>query len=155
MTGLKLIRPIDKEATLANVHQFFFNDRYYPTIRRRSGSWTVGSPTMDISGVSSAPAGNANEQKYLEIVHYRQAVNAVDYAIAGCCARSRAILKYEYQERLQIKEVKELVRLYGHDTYINADRYACFEFAETIETARVMYAVTDIIPKLQQEVNRN
>lgn len=152
---LKLIKALDKEATLTNVHEFFLNDRYYPTIRRRSGSWTVRSPTMDISSVPAAPAGNATERKYLEIVHYRQAIKAVNYAIAGCCARSRSILKYEYQQRLQIKEVKELVRLYGHDTYADADRYACFEFAETMDTARIMYAVTDIVPKMQQELNRN
>lgn len=144
-----LIPSINEEATIANVKSFFFSEKYYPTIRRRSGSWTVGSPTMDISGVASAPVGNVNEEKYLEIVHYRHAMEAVDYAIAGCCARSRAILKYEYQERLQIKQVKELVRLYGHDTFSDADRYACFEFAETIEVARFMFQVTDLIPKIQ------
>lgn len=76
---------------------------------------------------------------------------AVAQAIAGCMHRSQQILKYEYQQQLPIVECKELVGLYGHDTYQHADRYACFEFAETIEVARVLYCVTDLIPKIQDQ----
>lgn len=151
MTRLELIRPIDKEATLANVHQFFFNDRYYPTIRRRSGDWGLKSPQMDVTGIPASGGGNHSEEKYLDVAHYRQAKRAVEYAIAGCKHRSQQILKYEYQQQLPIVECKELVGLYGHDTYQHADHYACFEFADTIEVARVLFCVTDLIPRIQEQ----
>lgn len=146
-----LIPNINEEATMSNVRTFFFNEKYYPSIRRRSGDWGLKSPQVDITGIPASGGGNHSEDMYLEVAHYRQAKRAVDYAIAGCMHRSQQILKYEYQQQLPIVECKELVGLYGHDTYQHADRYACFEFAETIEVARVLYCVTDLIPKIQDQ----
>lgn len=146
-----LIPNVNEEDTIANVKAFFFNEKYYPTIRRRSGDWGLKSPQMDVAGIPASGGGNHNEEKYLDVAHYRQAKRAVEYAIAGCKQRSQQILKHEYQQQLPIVECKELVGLYGHDTYQHADRYACFEFAETIEAARVLYCVTDLIPKIQEQ----
>lgn len=152
---MDLIPNINEEETIANVKTFFFNEKYYPTIRRRSGDWGLKSPQMDVTGIPASGGGNHNEEKYLDVAHYRQAKRAVEYAIAGCKQRSQQILKYEYQQQLPIVECKELVGLYGHDTYQHADRYACFEFADTISVARVLFFVTDLIPELQdQEENR-
>lgn len=153
---MELIPQVNEETTLANVHDFFFKEKYYPTIRRRSGDWGLKSPQMDITGVPASRGGNANEDKYLMITHYRQAKRAVDYAIAGCRQRSQEILKYRYLQQLPVDVVRERVKLYGHETYINADRYACFEFADTMTVARIMYGVSDLIPDLQdQVVNRS
>lgn len=149
---MELIPQINEEATIANVRQFFFNDKYYPTIRRRSGDWGLKSPQMDITGIPAARGGNTNEDKYMMIAHYRQAKRAVDYAIKGCRQRSQEILQRRYVRQLPVERVKECVRLYGHETYVNADRYACFEFADTISVARVMFSVTDLIPELQDQV---
>lgn len=146
-----LIPNINEEETIANVKTFFFNEKYYPTIRRRSGDWGLKSPQMDVTGIPASGGGNHNEEKYLDVAHYRQAKRAVEYAIAGCKHRSQQILKYEYQQQLPIMECKNLIGLYGHDTYQKADRYACFEFADTIEAARVLYCVTDLIPAIQEQ----
>ena len=132
-----LIPNINEEATVANVHMFFFDEKYYPSIRRRSGDWGLKSPQIDVTGIPASGGGNHNEDVYLEVTHYRQAKRAVEYAIAGCKQRSQQILKYEYQQQLPIVECKELVGLYGHDTYQHADRYACFEFAD-VEVARAL-----------------
>lgn len=152
---MELISQVNEETTLANIHTFFFSEKYYPTIKRRSGDWGLKSPQMDVTGIPAAHGGNYNEDKYLTIAHYRQAKRAVDYAIKGCQQRSQEILKFRYVQRLSVDRVKDCIHLYGHDTYIQADRYACFEFADTISAARVLFSVTDLIPELQdQEENR-
>lgn len=147
-----------KENTSTSVKRFFFNDRYYPTIRRRAGQWALKSSVKDdVGGSSGTSVENQTETEFLRISHYRKALRSVQYAIDGCSDRSQKILKYEYQQRLQIQQVRELIGLYGHDTFRKADQHACYEFVQTIGTARVLFEVTDIVPMLicDQDTNRS
>lgn len=144
---MELIKPIDKRATIRNVRDFFDNEDKFPTIKRRAGVWGLQSPQMDVTGVHGSPIGNAQENKALQLVEYRKAVRAVFWAVEGCSFRSRQFLKYRYIKQLPVKQVREKVYLSGNKSYQKADRWACLEFADTVDAAKQSFGIDDeIIP---------
>ena len=155
-----LVPEIDKEATIQRVHDFFYKDKYYPTIKRRSGSYGLKSPAMDATGVRGSRFGNSSENMMIMFAEYAKAKRAVDDAIAGCRQVSQIIIQKRYIEGLEIYNIRPLINRYGHETYDNADKYACLEFADCLERKAWESDVdSEIIPNLlvfkNQVINRS
>ena len=127
-----LIPEIDKTETIQNVRDFFNEDKYYPTIKRRSGEYGLKSPQMDVTGIHGSCFGNSTEKMMVMFAEYDKAKRTVDDAIAGCRQMSQVILKKRYIDGWDIYDVRPLVNRYGHETYTNADKYACLEFADCL-----------------------
>lgn len=144
-----LIPEIDKTETIQNVRDFFSEDKYYPTIKRRSGEYGLKSPQMDITGISGSRFGNSSENMMIMFNEYSQANRAVEEAIKGCCLVSQIIIQKRYIERLEIYRIRPLINRYGHETYDNADKKACLELADCIERKAWELSVDkQIIPNL-------
>ena len=80
---------------------------------------------------------------------YAKAKRTVDDAIAGCRQMSQVILKKRYIDGWGIYDVRPLVNRYGHETYTNADKYACLEFSDCLERKAWENNVdSEIIPNL-------
>jgi ArpU family phage transcriptional regulator len=151
-----LIPEIDKTETIQNVRNFFSEDKYYPTIKRRSGEYGLKSPQMDITGVHGSRFGNSSEKMMMMFTEYSQANRAVDDAIKGCRLVSQIIIQKRYIERLEIYRIRPLINRYGHETYDNADKYACLEFADCLERKAWENNVDrEIIPNLLVFKNRS
>lgn len=127
-----LIPEIDKTETIQNVRNFFSEDKYYPTIKRRSGEYGLKSPQMDVTGIHGSRFGNSTEKMMVMFAEYDKAKRTVDDAIIGCRQISQVILKKRYIDGWDIYDVRPLVNRYGHETYTNADKYACLEFADCL-----------------------
>lgn len=144
-----LIPEIDKTETIQNVRDFFNEDKYYPTIKRRSGEYGLKSPQMDVTGVHGSRFGNSSENMMMMFTEYSQANRAVEEAIKGCCLVSQIIIRKRYIERLEIYRIRPLINRYGHETYDNADKKACLELADCIERKAWELSVDkQIIPNL-------
>lgn len=144
-----LVPEIDCSKTIENVRKFFYDDKYYPTIKRRSGEYGLKSPQMDPSGVSGSRFGNSTEKMMLMYAEYAKANRAVSDAIQGCRLISQIIIKKRYIDRLDIYEIRPLVNRYGHETYDKADKYACLEFADCLERKALENNVSkEIIPPM-------
>lgn len=144
-----LIPEIDKTETIQNVRDFFNEDKYYPTIKRRSGEYGLKSPQMDVTGVHGSRFGNSSENMMMMFTEYSQANRAVEEAIEGCCLVSQIIIRKRYIERLEIYRIRPLINRYGHETYDNADKKACLELADCIERKAWELSVDkQIIPNL-------
>ncbi|QZN93802.1 hypothetical protein KZE55_04560 [Limosilactobacillus panis] len=144
-----LIPEIDKTETIQNVRDFFNEDKYYPTIKRRSGEYGLKSPQMDVTGVHGSRFGNSSENMMMMFTEYSQANRAVEEAIEGCCLVSQIIIRKRYIERLEIYRIRPLINRYGHETYDNADKKACLELADCIERkAWELNVDKQIIPNL-------
>lgn len=151
-----LIPEIDKTETIQNVRDFFSEDKYYPTIKRRSGEYGLKSPQMDITGISGSRFGNSSENMMLMFNEYSQANRAVEEAIKGCRLVSQIIIQKRYIERLEIYRIRPLINRYGHETYDNADKYACLEFADCLARKAWENNVDrEIIPNLLVFKNRS
>ena len=151
-----LIPEIDKTETIQNVRDFFNEDKYYPTIKRRSGEYGLKSPQMDITGISGSRFGNSSENMMMMFTEYSQANRTVDEAIKGCRLVSQIIIQKRYIERLEIYRIRPLINRYGHETYDNADKYACLEFADCLERKAWENNVDrEIIPNLLVFKNRS
>lgn len=151
-----LIPEIDKTETIQNVRDFFNEDKYYPTIKRRSGEYGLKSPQMDVTGVSGSRFGNSSENMMLMFNEYSQANRAVEEAIKGCCLVSQIIIQKRYIERLEIYRIRPLINRYGHETYDNADKKACLELADCLERKAWENNVDrEIIPNLLVFKNRS
>ena len=159
-----LVPDIDKPATVSKVRAFFWEDRYYQTIKRRAWCDGIKSTSIDATGIHGSRKGNSSEDMMIDYSEFAQAKRAVDYAIKGCSNTkmfpSQQILKFRYIEQNDICEVKELLRgKYGHNTYPRADKQACYEFAECLDgVAKKLHVNRKIIPKLlvkKREVNGN
>lgn len=127
-----LIPEIDKTETIQNVRDFFNEDKYYPTIKRRSGEYGLKSPQMDVTGIHGSRFGNSTEKMMIMFDEYTNANRAVEEAIEGCCLVSQIIIQKRYIDRLEIYRIRPLINRYGHETYTNADKYACLEFADCL-----------------------
>lgn len=144
-----LIPEIDKTETIQNVRDFFNEDKYYPTIKRRSGEYGLKSPQMDITGISGSRFGNSSENMMIMFNEYSQANRAVEEAIKGCCLVSQIIIQKRYIERLEIYRIRPLINRFGHETYDNADKKACLELADCLERKAWELSVDkQIIPNL-------
>lgn len=144
-----LIPEIDKTETIQNVRDFFNEDKYYPTIKRRSGEYGLKSPQMDITGISGSRFGNSSENMMMMFTEYSQANRAVEEAIKGCCLVSQIIIQKRYIERLEIYRIRPLINRFGHETYDNADKKACLELADCLERKAWELSVDkQIIPNL-------
>ena len=127
-----LVPTLDKEATIAKVREFFSEDKYYPTIKRRSGEYGLKSPQMDVTGIRGSRFGNSTEKMMIMFNEYAKAKQTVDDAIVGCRLVSQIIIQKRYIDRLEIYRIRPLINRYGHETYTNADKYACLEFADCL-----------------------
>lgn len=163
-----LVPDIDKSATISNVRSFFWNDKKYQRIKRWAWWDGIKSTKTDATGVHGSRKGNSSEDMMIDYAAYAQAKRAVDYAIKGCSNNkmfpSQDILQFRYIDQNEVREVKEKLRgKYGHDTYIRADKQACYEFAECIDgVTRKLHVDRKIIPKMlvkktgsKQETNGN
>ena len=151
-----LIPEIDKTETIQNVRDFFSEDKYYPTIKRRSGEYGLKSPQMDVTGISGSRFGNSSENMMIMFTEYSQANRAVEEAIKGCCLVSQIIIQKRYIERLEIYRIRPLINRYGHETYDNADKKACLELADCLERKAWENNVDrEIIPNLLVFKNRS
>lgn len=144
-----LVPTLDKKATIKKVREFFSENEYYPTIKRRAGEYGLKSPQMDITGIRGSRFGNSTEKMMVMFAEYAKAKRTVDDAIAGCRQMSQVILKKRYIDGWGIYDVRPLVNRYGHETYTNADKYACLEFADCLERKAWENNVdSEIIPNL-------
>lgn len=155
-----LIPEIDKTETIQNVRDFFNEDKYYPTIKRRAGQYGVKSPQMDITGIRGSRFGNSTEKMMVMFNEYSQANRAVEEAIKGCCLVSQIIIQKRYINHWKIYRVRPLINRYGHETYDNADKKACVELADCLERKAWEHNVDkQIIPDLlvfkKQVINRS
>lgn len=144
-----LVPTLDKEATIAKVREFFSEDKYYPTIKRRSGEYGLKSPQMDVTGIRGSRFGNSTEKMMIMFNEYAKAKQTVDDAIVGCRLVSQIIIQKRYIDRLEIYRIRPLINRYGHETYTNADKYACLEFADCLARKAWENNVdSEIIPNL-------
>ena len=93
-----LVPTLDKKATIKKVREFFSEDEYYPTIKRRAGEYGLKSPQMDITGIRGSRFGNSTEKMMVMFAEYAKAKRTVDDAIAGCRQMSQVILKKRYKK---------------------------------------------------------
>lgn len=163
-----LVPDIDKLATISKVRLFFWDDRYYQTIKRKAWCTGIKSTSIDATGIHGSRKGNSSEDMMIDYSEYAQAKRAIDYAILGCSNTkmfpSQQILQFRYIEQNDVSEVKERLReKYGHDTYPRADRQACYEFAECLDgVTKKLHVDRKIIPEMlvkktgsERELNRN
>lgn len=144
-----LVPTLDKKATIAKVREFFSEDKYYPTIKRRSGEYGLKSPVMDTTGIRGSRFGNSSEKMMIMFAEYAKAKRTIDDAITGCRMMSQIIIKKRYIEHLEIYNIRPLINRYGHETYDNADKHACLEFADCLERKAWENDVdNEIIPNL-------
>ena len=145
---MELLPEIDKQATIDQVRDFFYDDDKYERICRRAGDWGLHSPIMDITGVPGGGAGNSSERKFLTYVDYNNAKRAVYFAVKGCSHDSRLILEHRYitgkRDRLAVYQMVGLLNC-GRDKYYSLDDEACWEFADTVETGCEIYHVNSTI----------
>lgn len=147
----ELFDEIDEQATRQAVRDFFFDDgfnkRSFSHILRKAGSGSIKSPSLSADGGFGGGGGNHNEDAFIAHTEYSRALNAVHDAIGNCLSEeSRIILKNRFIKHEQVEDVKELLHISSNKSWHKAEKYACYEFSETIETAIAKYQVEDLFP---------
>lgn len=118
---------IDTKATASNVRRFLTHDlsRYLSL----AGAQRTNLKSPLISGMpKAAPAGNATEDHFLDVVTAERVVNCVKLAIAGCTLVSKQILTYRYLDGQEDWQVAKRLD-YSYSRYKDLKRFALCEFA--------------------------
>lgn len=147
----ELFDEIDEQATRQAVRDFFFDDgfnkRTFSHILRKAGSGDIKSPNLSIDGGFGGSSGNHNEDAYITHTEFSRALNAVYEAINNCLSEeSRIILQKRFIEHKQVEDVKDLLHISSNKSWHKAEKHACYEFSETIESAINRYQVQDLFP---------
>ena len=145
---------IDQKLTAQKVRDFFkYNFEHY-LIRAGYHRIDLSSPQLDPTGIMSH-SGNSAEAKMATIFEAQDKCQAVYHAIDQCADSSkqpfRTILKSLYIDELSDWQVAAKVQ-YSDSRYGDLKRYALCQFADTIDTWKLIYNVK--IPELKVSKNR-
>lgn len=145
---------IDQKLTAQKVRDFFkYNFEHY-LIRAGYHRTDLSSPQLDPTGIMSH-SGNSVEAKMATIFEAQDKCQAVYHAIDQCADSSkqpfRTILKSLYIDELSDWQVAAKVQ-YSDSRYGDLKRYALCQFADTIDTWKLIYNVK--IPELKVSKNR-
>ncbi|QHJ77600.1 MAG: hypothetical protein [Bacteriophage sp.] len=153
--GTDLGLDIDQRATAENVKRFFRNDFEKYILRSGYHRTDLTSPQLDPTGIMGH-GGNSAENKMAIIFDAQDKCKAVYHAIDQCFDSTqqpfRTILKSLYIDELKDWQVAAKVQ-YSDSRYNELKKYALCQFADTIETWKILYGVD--IPQLKVPKNQN
>lgn len=150
---LELLPDYDEEQTAQAVADFFLKDdsrhpRNYQRIRQQYIALrSISSPVGDVTGVHGS-LSNHTEEKWINGMIYKQALECVDCAIERCSAQAKIILIHRFKAGEKQWQAKQATHIGGNDQYAIAERRACREFADIMQKYRVMYGVEELIPDM-------
>ena len=150
---MELLPEYDEEQTAQAVADFFLKDdsrhpRNYQRIKTQYMALrSISSPTSDITGVHGS-LSNHTEEKWIDGMIYKQALECVDCAIERCSAQAKIILRHRFTAGEKQWQVKNAAHIGGNDQYAIAERRACREFADIMQKFRVVYGVEELIPDM-------
>lgn len=158
-----LITEYDERGVIRDVKAFFLEDSfnhpvsYAKIVRHVNQIIGLNSMSEDVTGVRGSSKDNVAEMRMINNNLYFRANNAINRVVENCsCRASTEILKLRFIKHQTIFRVKAQLYLESNDSYYKAERYACYEFAEGIEAAKLIFGIPDdIIPNfLGQNQNR-
>ena len=150
---MELLPDYDEEQTAQAVADFFLKDdsrhpRNYQRIKTQYMALrSISSPAGDVTGVHGA-LRNHTEEKWIDGMIYKQALDCVDCVIERCSAQAKIILIHRFTASEKQWQVKNAAHIGGNDQYAIAERRACREFADIMQKFRVMYGVEELIPDM-------
>lgn len=150
---LELLPDYDEEQTAQAVADFFLKDdsrhprNYQRILNQYLALRSISSPVGDVTGVHGS-LSNHTEEKWINGMIYKQALDCVDCAIERCSAQSKVILTHRFKDGELQWQAKQAAHIGGNDQYPIAERRACREFADIIQKYRVIYGVEELIPDM-------
>lgn len=150
---MELLPAYDEEQTAKAVADFFLKDdsrhpRNYQRIKTQYMALrSISSPTGDITGVHGS-SRNHTEEKWIDGMIYKQALECVDLVIERCSAQAKIILMHRFKAGEKQWQAKNAAHIGGNDQYAIAERRACREFADIMQKFRVVYGVEELIPDM-------
>lgn len=150
---MELLPEYDEEQTAQAVADFFLKDdsrhpRNYQRIKTQYMALrSISSPVGDVTGVHGA-LSNRTEEKWIDGMIYKQALDCVDCAIERCSVQAKIILRHRFTASEKQWQVKNAAHIGGNDQYAIAERRACREFADIMQKYRVIYGVEELIPDM-------
>lgn len=150
---LELLPDYDEEQTAQAVADFFLKDdslhprNYQRILNQYLALRSISSPVGDVTGVHGS-LRNHTEEKWINGMIYKQALECVDCAIERCSAQSKIILTHRFKAGEKQWQAKQAAHIGGNDQYPIAERRACREFADIMQKFRVMYGVEELIPDM-------
>lgn len=150
---LELLPDYDEEQTAQAVADFFLKDdsrhprNYQRILNQYLALRSISSPVGDVTGVHGS-LSNRTEEKWINGMIYKQAIECVDCAIERCSAQSKVILTHRFKDGEKQWQAKQAAHIGGNDQYPIAERRACREFADIIQKYRVIYGVEELIPDM-------
>lgn len=150
---MELLPDYDEEQTAQAVADFFLKDdsrhpRNYQRIKTQYMALrSISSPVGDVTGVHGA-LSNHTEEKWIDGMIYKQALDCVDCVIERCSSQAKIILRHRFTAGEKQWQVKNAAHIGGNDQYAIAERRACREFADIMQKFRVMYGVEELIPDM-------
>lgn len=149
-----LVTEYDPKGVIRDVKTFFLEDSfehpvsYAKIVRHTNQIIGLNSMSDDVTGVHGSSKDDAAEMRMLSNDVYFRASKAINRVVANCSSRvSTEILKLRFLNHQTIYQVKARLYLDSNDAYYRAERYACYEFAEGIEAAKITFKIADdIIP---------
>lgn len=151
--SLELLPDYDEEQTAQAVADFFLKDdsqhprNYQRILNQYLALRSISSPVGDVTGVHGS-LSNHTEEKWINGMIYKQAIECVDCAIERCSAQSKIILMHRFKAGEKQWQAKRAAHIGGNDQYPIAERRACREFADIIQKYRVIYGVEELIPDM-------
>ena len=150
---VELLPDYDEEQTAQAVADFFLKDdsrhpHNYQRIRQQYIALrSISSPRGDMTGVHGS-LSNHTEEKWINGMLYKDAIECVDCAIERCSAQSKIILIHRFKAGELQWQAKKAAHIGGNDQYPIAERRACREFADIMQKFRVVYGVEELIPDM-------
>lgn len=148
---MELFKAVDEKATIKAVRTFFLKDDFfhrksYGRIKRQYNALrSASSPTGDITGISGS-FSNRMEDKLLNGVEYTRAIECVSAGIEACSELSQKIIELRYICGEEIWRVKQSIGISGKGSYYRKDDYACYEFADAMDSLVDRYGVRELFP---------
>ena len=125
-----LLREVDPIGTEKNV-KWFFKHEYKRLCRLAGSEITLTSPSLD--GMPKAQAkGNHNEDMMIERANYSLLINTVVEALNACSVIDRKILLAKYVLKEPDWKIAQTIG-YEKSSYYDMLRFACEDFADTLE----------------------
>lgn len=125
-------QPINEQATITNVRQFFKNDvKQLESLAGSSLNGLYHSPSFD--GVPSHTNVNHTETQILKAIDAKKELGLIIQAMKDCLPQSRTILVSKYVNHLPMFKVAQLIG-YSSTQTKTKQRTALLEFADHYAT---------------------
>lgn len=150
---MELLPDYDEEQTAQAVADFFLKDdsrhprNYQRILNQYLALRSISSPVGDVTGVHGS-LSNRTEEKWINGVIYKWAIECVDCAIEHCSAQSKVILTHRFKDGELQWQVKKAAHIGSNERYPIAEKRACREFADIMQKYRVLYGVEELIPDM-------